>query len=89
MSTRAPASQMGAYERPASQILDTPLPSGAVHVTMRCVGWMLVSRESSMSLIAQSSGLLTVPFEYVAVFVGLMFTAGVLYLVRRYLNEKG
>jgi hypothetical protein len=42
-----------------------------------------------MLLIAQSSGgWLTVPFEYVAVFVGVMFTVGVLYLVHRYLEEN-
>ena len=45
--------------------------------------------DALMLLIAQSSGeWLTVPFEYVAVFVGLMFTTGVLYLVHRYLEEK-
>jgi hypothetical protein len=43
-----------------------------------------------MLMMAQASGgWLTIPFEYVAVFVGLMFTAGVLYLVQRWLEARG
>lgn len=42
-----------------------------------------------MWLYAQSAGgLVTVPFEFVAVFVGILFTGGVLYLVRKYVDER-
>ena len=40
-----------------------------------------------MWLVSQSSsGLLTVPFEYVAVVVGLLVTGGLLYLANRYFD---
>lgn len=41
-----------------------------------------------MWLVAQSSdGLITVPFEYVAILVGILFTGGILYLAHRFLDR--